>query len=374
LAPLISKAGVTRADLSSLNLANGRSISDQVDAAISQPDLVVSACDEIVEYTRDRQAVLIFASSVAHGEQIVQTLANRHEIECGFVCGQTPPKKREELINRFRGNPSETLFGSAPLKYICNYNVLTTGFDAPNIDCIALLRGTESPGLLLQMVGRGARLSPGKQDCLILDFGGNILRHGPIDKIGPPDKHKRETGQAPAKECERCHTLVACGYSVCPNCGHPFPPPMRAEHDPKASTAGVLSGQVTDVEYEVQDTVYRVHYRRDAPDEAPPTMRVDYRIGLKDWQSEFVCLEHSGFARHKASRWWRERSPDPVPDSVEHAVAIAEAGGLATSLRITVRSIAGEKYDRIIKHVIGELPPPMEYRPAYDYDDDEVPF
>jgi DNA repair protein RadD len=149
---------------------------------------------------------------------------------------------------------------------------------------------------------------------------------------------------------------------------------MRAEHDPKASTAGVLSGQVTDVEYEVQDTVYRVHYRRDAPDEAPPTMRVDYRIGLKDWQSEFVCLEHSGFARHKASRWWRERSPDPVPDSVEHAVAIAEAGGLATSLRITVRSIAGEKYDRIIKHVIGELPPPMEYRPAYDYDDDEVPF
>jgi len=55
---------------------------------------------------------------------------------------------------------------------------------------------------------------------------------------------------------------------------------------------------ITDVAYEVQDTFYRVHYRRDAPDEAPPTMRVDYRIGLKDWQSEFTCSEHSGVACH----------------------------------------------------------------------------
>jgi DNA repair protein RadD len=168
--------------------------------------------------------------------------------------------------------------------------------------------------------------------------------------------------------------LVATGYANCPQCGHPFPPPQRAEHAPKASSAGVLSGQITDVEYEVLDTVYRVHTKRDAAEDDPRTMRVDYRIGLKDWHSEFICLEHSGFAFHKAKRWWRERSPDPIPDSIEQAVAIAEAGGVATSLRITVRSIAGEKYDRIIKHELGEMPQPIEFRPADPYDDDEVPF
>jgi DNA repair protein RadD len=222
------------------------------------------------------------------------------------------------------------------------------------------------------MVGRGFRLAPGKSDCLILDFGGNILRHGPIDQIRPPDKNKRGSGVAPAKECQNCHALVATGYSNCPHCGHPFPPPERAEHAPKASSAGVLTGQISDVEYEVLDTIYRVHEKRDAPEGAPRTFRVDYMLGLNHWQSEFVCLEHTGFARQKAVRWWRERSPDPVPDDAEQAVAIAEAGGVATSERITVRSIAGEKYDRIIKHVIGEMPDPVEH--AQVYDDDEVPF
>jgi len=134
----------------------------------------------------------------------------------------------------------------------------------------------------------------------------------------------------------------------------------------------VLTGQVSDTEYEVLDTVYRVHLKRDAPEGAPRTFRVDYMIGFNHWQSEFVCLEHTGFARQKAVRWWRERSPDPAPDDAEQAVAIAEAGGLATSERIVVRSIAGQKYDRIIKHVIGEMPDPIVANQAYD--DDEVPF
>ena len=66
------------------------------------------------------------------------------------------------------------------MKYLVNVNVLTTGFDAPNIDCVALLRPTNSPGLYYQMVGRGFRLCEGKTDCLVLDFGGNVLRHGPV--------------------------------------------------------------------------------------------------------------------------------------------------------------------------------------------------
>jgi DNA repair protein RadD len=63
--------------------------------------------------------------------------------------------------------------------------VLTTGFNAPAVDLIALLRPTKSAGLYVQMVGRGTRLAPGKENCLVLDFAGNVRRHGPIDLVRP---------------------------------------------------------------------------------------------------------------------------------------------------------------------------------------------
>jgi DNA repair protein RadD len=95
-------------------------------------------------------------------------------VECGFVCGDTPAGRTDELLARFRGDQAKRLFERGKLKYLCNVNVLTTGFDAPHIDCVALLRPTMSPGLYYQMVGRGFRLHPGKQNCLVLDFGGNV--------------------------------------------------------------------------------------------------------------------------------------------------------------------------------------------------------
>ena len=78
--------------------------------------------------------------------------------------------------------------------------MLTTGFDAPHIDCVVLLRPTMSPGLYYQMVGRGFRLAPGKQNCLVLDFGGNVLRHGPVDaiQIASPEQISAAPGVGPA--------------------------------------------------------------------------------------------------------------------------------------------------------------------------------
>jgi DNA repair protein RadD len=101
-------------------------------------------------------------------------------------------------------------------------------------------------------------------------------------------------------------------------------------------------------------------------------MRVDYRLGLNHWQSEFICVEHDGYARQKAVGWWRRRSPDPVPDTAERAVELAEAGALAPTEAITVRSIAGEKYDRIVGYRLGPMPEPVFHEPSFD--DEEVPF
>jgi len=239
-------------------------------------------------------------------------------------------------------------FRAGRLKYLVNVNVLTTGFDAPNIDCVPLLRPTMSPGLYYQMVGRGFRLCDGKENCLVLDFGGNVLRHGPVDAIRIREPGSNGNGQSPAKECPQCRSVIAVGYSVCPDCGYEFPKREQVSHDASASTAVVLSGEVTVETYPVQEVVYGVHVKRNAPRDAPRSMRVEYRIGFNRWQSERICLEHTGYARHKAELWWRRRSNVPVPETAEDAVYYAESGALAETKSITVRSVAGEQFDRIV--------------------------
>ncbi len=122
---------------------------------------------------------------------------------------------------------------------------------------------------ILGNCGRGFRTCPGKEDCLVLDFGGNVLRHGPVDQVRV-EKKEGGDGEAPAKECPECHSVVACGYRICPDCGYEFPPPERQKHEAKASTAGILSGQVTVSEYDVHAVVYGVHHKHDAPSRPPP--------------------------------------------------------------------------------------------------------
>jgi len=322
-------------------------------------------------HSQDRRAILIFATGVKHGQHVVEVLRRQHGIECGFVCGETPTTERDEILARFRGVSSGGLFSHAPLRFLCNVNVLTTGFDAPHIDCVAMLRPTMSPGLYYQMVGRGFRLAPGKATCLVLDFGGNVLRHGPVDAIRVQEQ-PGGNGVAPAKECPECHAVIAAGYARCPECGYEFPPPERQKHEAKATEAGILSGQVSDTRCEVMDISYSVHTKRDAAPDAPKTMRVDYRLGLSHWQSEFICVEHDGFARQKAVAWWKRRSPDPVPDTAERAVELANAGALCTTEAITVRSVAGEKFDRIVTHELGSQPEPA--LAGVPFNDDEVPF
>lgn len=364
LCPLITKAGQTKADTSGLHVRGGEFMADEVENLMDQENLVRAACGEIVEQTQERKACLVFASGIRHGEHILRIMADEHGIDCGFVTGDTPTKVRDTILERFR---------AGDLKYLVNVNVLTTGFDAPHIDCVSLVRPTMSPGLYYQMVGRGFRLHPDKQNCLVLDFGGNVLRHGPVDQIKVRERNKGN-GNIPIKECPECHAMISAGYGRCPHCGFEFPPPERQQHDSKASEAGILSGQVNDTEYEVRDISYGVHAKRNAPPDAPKTLRVDYRLGLYHYQSEFICLEHDGYARQKAAAWWRRRSPDPVPDTAERAVEIADGGGLASTISVTIRNVVGEKYDRIVSYRLGPMPEPVLVPSDGPFDLAEVPF
>ena len=394
LSPLISRAGRAEANLANLHIRGGEFISDEVAAAMDNDALVTSACREIVELTRDRKSVLIFTASVDHCKHVAEKIQAFSGKECAIVTGDTSPAERAEIIARFKGEfiPAD-LFGTPkpPLKFLANVNVLTCGFDAPNTDCVVMLRPTNSPGLLIQCAGRGTRLSPetGKSSCLFLDYGGNILRHGPLDMIKVKEPGSGKGGDAPAKKCPQCLALIHAGYTACPECGYVFPPKESNDKMTQtASSAGVISGQVDYTNYEVLDVYYCVHEKRGADPDAPKTMRVDYQVGFNEFKSEWVCPEHTGYARGKFEKWWHERAAlgCPMPRSAREAVSLANEGLLAAPESITVKTIAGERFERVTGFRLKERPVMREpgedlevgetwtsYTPPDDLDDD-IPF
>lgn len=116
----------------------------------------------IVDITErfNRKGVMIFSSTVNHAKEIMEYLP---ENEARVVLGDTDISERDAIVEDFK---------QKKFKYLVNVSVLTTGFDAPHVDVIAILRPTESNSLYQQIVGRGLRLEPGKTDCFILDYTG----------------------------------------------------------------------------------------------------------------------------------------------------------------------------------------------------------
>ena len=129
--------------------------------------------EDIVKQSSDRKGVLIFAATIQHAEEIMLSLPINSEI----ITGKTPKKERERVLRDFK---------AMRIKYLVNVAVLTTGFDAPHVDVIALMRATESPGLLQQIIGRGLRTDAGKHDCLVLDYAENLDRHCPDGDVFNP--------------------------------------------------------------------------------------------------------------------------------------------------------------------------------------------
>jgi DNA repair protein RadD len=395
LCPLISKAGRREVDTSKLHIRNGEFIPSEAEELMDDENLILAACCEIVSYTKNRKSCLIFAAGIKHAEHIADTLRKEHNVEVECVFGETSSLFREQHIEDFK---------NGKLKYLVNVGVLTTGFDAPNIDCVVLLRPTNSPGLFYQCCGRGFRLHPGKEDCLVLDYGGNIMRHGPVDAIQVNEPGKGN-GEAPAKKCPDCNAVIHAAYQKCPQCGYEFPPPKKNKHDANAATVGIISGQTNYIDYEVKSVEYSIHYKRGAEPGTPRTMRVEYCVGPdairgdniasnssrftpfgSRYISEWVCPEHTGYARAKFEVWWAKRSEAPAPSNVEETVILARDGSLAEPHKIIVKTIAGEKFDRVVDYELGPIPKFIpepgyddegfnhDYEYEDDYEEDQIPF
>ncbi|OBX37616.1 type I restriction enzyme EcoKI subunit R [Halomonas elongata] len=185
-------AAVARYDFSQLAPgAGGRFQEAELDRVVAGHRATPTIVAEVVAYAAERRGVMLFAATVAHAEEILDHLP---EGQAALITGATPSEERQAHIEAFKAQR---------LKYLVNVSVLTTGFDAPHVDLIAILRPTESVGLYQQIVGRGLRLAEGKHDCLILDYAGN-----------PWDLYAPEVGSPrPAPDTEPVQV-------ECPACGH----------------------------------------------------------------------------------------------------------------------------------------------------------
>jgi DNA repair protein RadD len=224
-----------------------------------------------------------------------------------------PKAERESCLKEYK---------AGQIRALTNANVLTTGFDYPDIDLIAMLRPTMSPALYVQMAGRGLRPKSHTDHCLVLDFAGVVSTHGPITNVQPPKKAGSGNGEAPVKVCDNCDELCAISAITCPACGHPFPPPVKKELTLHLDDIMGIEG----IEMEVTSWTWRKHLSRTSGKEM---LAVTYYGGLSDVPvTEYLPVMHDGYAGQKAA---------------QNFITIARSAGVHTSAQSLDEAVASMK-------------------------------
>ena len=310
LAPLSSKATKARIDVTGVGRRGGEFIPGELERAANVTDIVEAAVAELIEQGEDRRAWLCFCCGVDHAYAVRDSI-RRHGITCETVVAETPSEERKAIFAAYR---------TGEIRCLTGVNVFSVGFDIPQVDLIALLRPTCSPGLLIQQVGRGTRKAAGKIDCLIFDFAGNIRRHGPVDSIHVNGRTAASPGDVLTKTCPECQEENLLAARECSCCGHVFvSAPRRPKHAASADLVPILSGET--IWLPVRHSEFRAHQKLNNP-AAPPTLRVDHLSGFSAY-SEYVSFEsgNSG-ARYYAGQWWcAHGGNNPAPLRVAEALA-----------------------------------------------------
>lgn len=299
LAPLISRPTKTELDVSSVGMVNGEYNKGELEKAVDKDEITHAALTEVCELGWQRRSWLIFASGKEHSEHCAEKLRS-FGVTAEAVHSGLKANERDKRIKAFKNDD---------LRAIVNNNILTTGFNHPPLDLIAMLRPTMSTGLWVQMLGRGTRPCSGKANCLVLDFAGNTKRLGPInDPVIPKRRKPGEAGEMPVKVCGMCGCYNHTRAVTCEVCGAAFE--FETKITETSSTAALLKSDLPETDW---FRVERVLYAQHAKPGKLPTMRVVYHSGLNQF-SEFVCFEHDGFAGKRARDWWRSRAgADIVP-------------------------------------------------------------
>lgn len=335
LAPLIPKSTTTRLDVDGVHMRGGEFIEKELQTAVDKNEITLAAIKEAMELGYERNHWLVFATGIDHSIHVADAL-NDNGISAIAIHSKLSDTERDAAIKGFL---------SGKYRAAVNNNMLTTGFDFPAIDLILCLRPTASPVLWVQMLGRGTRPAPGKENCLVLDFAANTKRLGPINDPVVPRRKGQKGGTAPVKECPNCRTIVHASLRFCNGildngnkCNHEFVFETKLKFG--ASTDELIKGDLPVVEiFKVDHITYSKHEKIDRP----PMLKVSYYCGYKMF-NEYVCIEHTNFAGKKARDWWRTRSDAPLPLTVPTALEMVDSLKTPTHLRVWIN----KKYPDIL--------------------------
>jgi DNA repair protein RadD len=350
LAPLHGKKTNLRLDDTGIGKLGGEYILSQQQAKLDREEITGQAVHEMIERASDRHCWMLFGTGVNHCNHIAGIL---NELGVPAVAITSKSKDAAKLLLDYKHG-----------KYMAavSMNKLTTGVDVPQVDCIGVLRFTESSRLWVQMLGRGTRplyedgfdlsdtqgrlaamqASAKPDGCLALDFAHNTERLGPINNPVVPEpkkKGKQRAGATPVRVCPQCAEYVHASLRFCPACKYEFTIVLHIQGH--ASTAEIMTrGEVQqpDLKVEmvdVQHVTYAISRRRGS--DKPPTLRVSYyAVGLLRKFEEYVCFEHEGGMLLNARNWWRARSAQPVPETCKEAEALGNTLRIPKRIRVWV--------------------------------------
>lgn len=339
LSPLIGKPTHTKIDgISNLSLVGGDFNQAQAEKLVDTEEIVWNACKEFLEFGANRFKAMVFAAGIKNAEHIASTLDNMGASAVA-VHSKSDKKQLPKIFEAYSKGDIWCIVGA---------NMLTTGYDEPQIDIIGDFQPTCSPGRHVQKLGRGTRVFKGNQynpyyktNCLYLDFVGNVARNGPIDDPKKPRKPGESTGEPPpiklckperlsrnigksVKEWEGgCEAYNHASLRYCCNCAEEFhfqnyveptaysDSPMKVDENPILETVAIKT-----------PVFYTKHNGKDKGNGiiSPPTVKATYSLGVRPI-NVFLCFEHVGKPRRLAHEWWQKHSPNPPPQSCDEFLA-----------------------------------------------------
>lgn len=331
---------------------------------VNKAEVTTAAVAEALDLAADRSHCLWFSTGIEHAEAIGAELESHGE---SVVVIHSKSATRDADLAAFL---------AGEVRHCVNYGILTTGFDFPAMDCIIMLRPTKSPGLWVQMLGRGTRpfyaegfdlsttegrlaaiAASTKQNCLVLDFAYNTAEMGPINDPKLPKKKGKGGGDAPIKTCGRTgdppvtnlvliddEVQEGCGAwnhpsaRHCIQCGAEFTFEVKFGADASTSallvdSSGAYEKPVVN-EFKVSRVSYEIHKKPGRPD----SIRVFYYCGLRRF-SHYVLPEHGGNPRKRSEHWWSLHGGGAMPEST------LECRRVIDSLRVPAMIRVWEKKD-----------------------------
>lgn len=331
LSPITSTPTATKQDISGVGKLGGDFKKGALAKAVDKDELNRRILEEVLDVEGHRRTALFFCAGVEHATHM-RDLVREAGRTCEVVHGSTPSGERRKIIEALKRGD---IWG------VTNDNVMSTGTNVPGIDLIIDGAPTASASRYVQRVGRGTRViyPPGfrpdnvdaasrraaiaagiKPNCRYMDFAGNLNRHGPVDMIEPKTPGKGD-GEAPIKICPMdrpdkhgrcgCNEQLHASIMQCWQCGYEFPEPESTLLE-RASDAPIISNADA-VWRTVISRTFRYH---EGKGEKPPSVKVTYMAGMTAI-NEWLCPQHSGFAKSKADRWWIQHGGNrPFPKGV----------------------------------------------------------